>query len=409
LISSAEFLIIKSYIRSKKKDSFLKIISIFSFLGISIGVATLIIVMSVMNGFRAELFDKLLKFNPHITVRSVDGDLNIEKLNQFFSERKIEVKSIKRVIKSQGLLVSDVGNSGIGIVGISKEDLAKDDFFKNLKELPNFNKGSVLIGSALADKLGVTKNNKINVLSANNVSTPFGKVPQQFSFKVVSTFSSGISELDYNYVFISYSDALEFIKNNKNLISVDIKIKDVNNVDVYTRDLEKNFPNYYFSTWIDNNKTFFDALLVERNVMFIILTLIIIVAAFNIVTGMTILVKNKTKEIAIFNTLGMSKFSISKIFFIMGSFIGITGTIFGVVLGVLFAHNIESIRQFVSYVFQVKVFPPEIYFLSKMPSLIDYKSVLIICFFSVLITFLASLYPAISASRLNPIKGLKYD
>jgi lipoprotein-releasing system permease protein len=143
--------------------------------------------------------------------------------------------------------------------------------------------------------------------------------------------------------------------------------------------------------------------------MFIILTLIIIVAAFNIVTGMTILVKNKTKEIAIFNTLGMSKFSISKIFFIMGSFIGITGTIFGVILGIVFAHNIEAIRQFVSFVFQVKVFPPEIYFLSKMPSLIDYKSVLIICFFSVLITFFASLYPAISASKLNPIKGLKYD
>ncbi|MEY3415608.1 MAG: hypothetical protein RLZZ418_853, partial [Pseudomonadota bacterium] len=243
----------------------------------------------------------------------------------------------------------------------------------------------------------------------NNISTPFGKVPQQFTFKVASTFSSGVSELDYNYIFIPYNDALEFIKKNKNLISVDIKIKDVNNVDLYKKELEKNFQNYYFTTWIDNNKTFFDALLVERNVMFIILTLIIIVAAFNIVTGMTILVKNKTKEIAIFNTLGMSKFSISKIFFIMGSFIGITGTIFGVVLGIVFAHNIEAIRQFVSYVFQVRVFPPEIYFLSKMPSLIDYKSVLIICFFSVLITFFASLYPAISASKLNPIKGLKYD
>ncbi len=191
----------------------------------------------------------------------------------------------------------------------------------------------LLSATALADKLGIAKNNKINVLSANNVSTPFGKLPQQFTYKVASTFSSGVSELDYNYVFIPYNDALEFIKNNKNLISVDIKIKDVNNVDLYKKELQKNFQNYYFTTWIDNNQTFFDALLVERNVMFIILTLIIIVAAFNIVTGMTILVKNKTKEIAIFNTLGMSKFSISKIFFIMGSFIGITGTIFGVILG----------------------------------------------------------------------------
>ena len=352
MISAAELLIIKNYIRSKKKDSFLKIISIFSFLGISIGVATLIIVMSVMNGFRAELFDKLLKFNPHIIVHSVGNDeLNIPKLTQFFNERKIEVKSIRKVIKAQGLLVSERTNSGIGIIGINKEDLLKDEF---IKELSGYDKGSVIIGTALADKLGIAKN-------------------------------------------------------NKNLISVDIKIKDVNNVDLYKKELQKNFQNYYFTTWIDNNQTFFDALLVERNVMFIILTLIIIVAAFNIVTGMTILVKNKTKEIAIFNTLGMSKFSISKIFFIMGSFIGITGTIFGVILGIVFAHNIEAIRQFVSFVFQVKVFPPEIYFLSKMPSLIDYKSVLIICFFSVLITFFASLYPAISASKLNPIKGLKYD
>jgi len=340
LISAAEFLIIKNYIRSKKKDSFLKIISIFSFLGISIGVATLIIVMSVMNGFRAELFDKLLKFNPHISVHSVGSDdLSITKLSQYFIEKKIEVKSIRKVIKAQGLLVSERTNSGIGIIGINKEDLVKDEF---VKELSGFEKGSAIIGASLADKLGIAKNNKINVLSANNVSTPFGKLPQQFTFKVASTFSSGVSELDYNYVFIPYSDALEFIKNNKNLISVDIKIKDVNNVDIYKKDLQKNFQNYYFTTWIDNNQTFFDALLVERNVMFIILTLIIIVAAFNIVTGMTILVKNKTKEIAIFNTLGMSKFSIAKIFFIMGSFIGITGTIFGVVLGVLFAHNIEA-------------------------------------------------------------------
>ena len=407
MISSAELLIIKNYIRSKKKDSFLKIISVFSFLGISIGVATLIIVMSVMNGFRAELFDKLLKFNPHIIVQSISNEeLSIPKIIEFFNEKKIEVKSIRKVIKAQGLLVTERSNSGIGIIGINKEDLAKEEF---IKEFSGYEKGSVIIGSALANKLGIKQNSKISVLSANNISTPFGKVPQQFTFKVASTFSSGVSELDYNYIFIPYNDALDFIKKNKNLISIDIKIKDVNNVDLYKKDLEKNFQNYYFTTWIDNNKTFFDALLVERNVMFIILTLIIIVAAFNIVTGMTILVKNKTKEIAIFNTLGMSKFSISKIFFIMGSFIGITGTIFGVILGIVFAHNIEAIRQFVSYVFQVKVFPPEIYFLSKMPSLIDYKSVLIICFFSVLITFFASLYPAISASKLNPIKGLKYD
>ncbi|MFZ9350160.1 MAG: ABC transporter permease, partial [Candidatus Fonsibacter ubiquis] len=260
MISSAELLIIKSYIRSKKKDSFLKIISVFSFLGIAIGVATLIIVMSVMNGFRAELFDKLLKFNPHIIVQSISNEeLSIPKITEFFNERKIEVKSIRKVIKAQGLLVTERSNSGIGIIGINKEDLAKEEF---IKEFSGYEKGSVIIGSALADKLGIKQNSKISVLSANNISTPFGKVPQQFTFKVASTFSSGVSELDYNYIFIPYNDALDFIKKNKNLISVDIKIKDVNNVDLYKKELEKNFQNYYFTTWIDNNKTFFDALLV---------------------------------------------------------------------------------------------------------------------------------------------------
>jgi lipoprotein-releasing system permease protein len=169
-------------------------------------------------------------------------------------KEKLKLKALEKVIKAQGLLVSERTNSGIGIIGINKEDLLKDEF---IKELSGYEKGSVIIGNALADKLGIAKNNKINVLSANNVSTPFGKLPQQFTFKVASTFSSGVSELDYNYVFIPYNDALEFIKKNKNLISVDIKIKDVNNVDLYKKDLQKNFQNYYFTTWIDNNQNIF--------------------------------------------------------------------------------------------------------------------------------------------------------
>jgi lipoprotein-releasing system permease protein len=410
LISSAELLIIKNYISSKKKDSFLKIISLFSFLGIAIGVATLIIVMSVMNGFRAELFDKLLKFNSHITVKSyTKDDVNVSKINQYFVDHKLELKSIKKTISSQGLLVTHGRNTGILVVGISKEDLSKEDFAKNILGLNNFKNGSIIVGQSLSNKYGLQPNEVLNILSSNNVSTPFGNIPQQSNFKIAGTFNSGVSELDYNYAFITFDDAFNFVNKKKDFLAVDIKLKDFSKADIYKKELENNFQNYFFTTWIDNNQTFFDALLVERNVMFIILTLIIIVAAFNIISGMTILVKNKTKDVAIFNTLGFSKFSIAKIFFIIGSFIGVIGTIFGVILGIVFAHYIENIRLFFSKLFHVQIFPPEIYFLTKLPSLIDYKLILIISSFSILITFLASLYPAITASKLNPIRGLKHD
>ncbi len=410
MISSAELLIIKNYISSKKKDSFLKIISLFSFLGIAIGVATLIIVMSVMNGFRAELFDKLLKFNSHITVKSyTKDDVNVSKINQYFVDHKLELKSIKKTISSQGLLVTHGRNTGILVVGISKEDLSKEDFAKNILGLNNFKNGSIIVGQSLSNKYGLQPNEVLNILSSNNVSTPFGNIPQQSNFKIAGTFNSGVSELDYNYAFITFDDAFNFVNKKKDFLAVDIKLKDFSKADIYKKELENNFQNYFFTTWIDNNQTFFDALLVERNVMFIILTLIIIVAAFNIISGMTILVKNKTKDVAIFNTLGFSKFSIAKIFFIIGSFIGVIGTIFGVILGIVFAHYIENIRLFFSKLFHVQIFPPEIYFLTKLPSLIDYKLILIISSFSILITFLASLYPAITASKLNPIRGLKHD
>ena len=410
MISSAEFLIIKNYISSKKKDSFLKIISLFSFLGIAIGVATLIIVMSVMNGFRAELFDKLLKFNSHITVKSyTKDDVNVSKINQYFVDHKLELKSIKKTISSQGLLVTHGRNTGILVVGISKEDLSKEDFAKNILGLNNFKNGSIIVGQSLSNKYGLQPNEVLNILSSNNVSTPFGNIPQQSNFKIAGTFNSGVSELDYNYAFITFDDAFNFVNKKKDFLAVDIKLKDFSKADIYKKELENNFQNYFFTTWIDNNQTFFDALLVERNVMFIILTLIIIVAAFNIISGMTILVKNKTKDVAIFNTLGFSKFSIAKIFFVIGSFIGVIGTVFGVILGIVFAHYIENIRLFFSKLFHVQIFPPEIYFLTKLPSLIDYKLILIISSFSILITFLASLYPAITASKLNPIRGLKHD
>ena len=411
MVSSSEFLIIKRYLFSKKKESFLKFISFFAFLGIALGVATLIIVMSVMNGFRAELFEKILKFNPHISVYSYtnENDLDLNAIKKFLEKEKFQIKNVKKIVNSQGLISDGKNTFGVVIIGIEKQDLANEDFVKNKNTLSDFKKGSAIVGNAIANRLNFNSKEKINILSPTTTTTPFGNIPKSFNYNIVSSFQSGIHEFDANYIFLTFEDALEFAKNQKNKISINIQLKEPQSVTLIKNKLNSEFKNLFFSTWIENNKTFFDALIVERNVMFIILTLIILVAAFNIITGLTILVKNKTRDIAIFNSLGMLRGSIIKIFFIIGSIIGIVGTFFGVFLGVIFSYYIENIRQFISYVFNIKIFPPEIYFLSKLPSLIDIKSILFISFFSILITLIASIFPALKASKLDPVKGLKYD
>ncbi|MBM5787055.1 MAG: FtsX-like permease family protein, partial [Pelagibacterales bacterium] len=348
MVSSSEFLIIKRYLFSKKKESFLKFISFFAFLGIALGVATLIIVMSVMNGFRVELFEKILKFNPHISVYSYtnENDLDLNAIKKFLEKEKFQIKNVKKIVNSQGLISDGKNTFGVVIIGIEKQDLANEDFVKNKNTLSDFKKGSAIVGSAIANRLNLNSKEKINILSPTTTTTPFGNIPKSFNYNIVSSFQSGIHEFDANYIFLTFEDALEFAKNQKNKISINIQLKEPQSVTLIKNKLNSEFKNLFFSTWIENNKTFFDALIVERNVMFIILTLIILVAAFNIITGLTILVKNKTRDIAIFNSLGMLRGSIIKIFFIIGSIIGIVGTFFGVFLGVIFSYYIENIRQF---------------------------------------------------------------
>ena len=411
MISPAEFLIIKRYLKPKRKEGVLKVISIFSFLGIGLGVATLIIVMSVMNGFRSELINKLLLFQPHISVyQFIDYDVTKNKISKLLKNKNIQSKSVNLTYSIQSLVVTNNANKGVVLRGLNKKDFLNDQLI-NKKiidgNIGKFGNSYISIGSNLAEQLGVWIGNEITILSSKKESTPLGNLPEQYTFKVGSVYKSGIYEFDNNYIIFDISTSENFLSGYAKDKNIEIRLENPNQADVVKNSLSDE--TFQVFSWIDNNKSFYDALLVERNVMFIILTLIIIVASFNIISGLTILVKNKTKEVAILKTLGFSSYSINKIFFITGSTIGAAGTIFGILLGVLFSFYVENIRLFLSSAFNIEIFPAEIYFLSQMPSEIHWPTILVISLVSLFITFLASIYPSIKASKVNPIESLKYE
>ena len=411
MISPAEFLIIKRYLKPKRKEGVLKVISIFSFLGIGLGVATLIIVMSVMNGFRSELINKLLLFQPHISVyQFIDYDVTKNKISKLLKNKNIQSKSVNLTYSIQSLVITNNANKGVVLRGLNKKDFLNDQLI-NKKiidgNIGKFGNSYISIGSNLAEQLGVWVDNEVTILSSKKESTPLGNLPEQYTFKVGSVYKSGIYEFDNNYIIFDISTSENFLSGYVKDKNIEIRLENPNQAEVVKNSLSNE--TFQVFSWIDNNKSFYDALLVERNVMFIILTLIIIVASFNIISGLTILVKNKTKEVAILKTLGFSSYSINKIFFITGSTIGAAGTIFGILLGVLFSYYVENIRLFLSSAFNIEIFPAEIYFLSQMPSEIHWPTILVISLVSLFITFLASIYPSIKASKVNPIESLKYE
>ena len=411
MISPAEFLIIKRYLKPKRKEGILKVISIFSFLGIGLGVATLIIVMSVMNGFRSELINKLLLFQPHISVYQFsDFDLTKDKITELLKIQNIKSKKVNLTYSIQSLVITNNANKGVVLRGLNKKDFLNDELL-NKKiidgNISKFGNNYISIGSNLAEQLGVWVDKEITILSSKKESTPLGNLPEQYTFKIGSVYKSGIYEFDNNYIIFDVSTSQDFLSGYAKDKNIEIRLENPDLAEKVKNILSNQ--TFQVFSWIDNNKSFYDALLIERNVMFIILTLIIIVASFNIISGLTILVKNKTKEVAILKTLGFSSYSINKIFFITGSTIGSAGTIFGVLLGVLFSYYIENIRLFLSSAFNIEIFPAEIYFLSQMPSEIHWPTIILISIVSLLITFLASIFPSIKASKVNPIESLKYE
>jgi len=410
LISTLEKEITFRYLKTRKQDGFLNIISIFSFIGISLGVAVLIIVMSVMNGFRTELVSKIVGFNAHVTVKPYENSINPDKLND--SNLKLITK--ERIFSNSGeaIVIGKDYTKGLVLRGYSSKDFSKLDVVKKgnlIGESNQLSGNSISIGKELSFNLGLSIGNKVSIMSPVGIETIIGSLPKQEIFIVNSIFDSGLADFDTNIAFINL-DTLEFFfdleKEKRNL---EIYLNNPSNIDEIKIQIEKIFDNEFVYTWADMNSSLFSALKVERNVMFIILSLIIIVAAFNIISGLTILVKNKTKDIAILKSIGVLNKSITKIFFLVGVIIGTTATFFGIFLGVIFSLYIENFREFLSNTFNITLFPEEIYFLSTMPSEINPTSIFIISTCSIFITIIVSIFPAIKASKLDPVKGLKYE
>ena len=411
MISKIERIIAFRYLKPKKKEGFLRVISIFSFTGIALGVAILIIVMSVMNGFRTELINKILGFNPHIIVKPYNNKINKEDLDKL-DVLKENVLRTAFTFSGQAIILSKKNTTGILVRSYLENEIDKIDLIKNGiidGSLNSFSKNTISIGKELAISLDLIVGDEITLMSTSNLQTPFGNLPMQEKFTISSVFSTGLAEFDHNVIFMPFENAKSLFELSDMDIDLEIFLKKPDNAQLVKEKVQKIFSNHYVYSWADLNKSFFGALKVERNVMFIILTLIIIVAAFNIISGLTILVKNKTREIAILRTLGISKNSIAKVFFLTGFTIGLLATITGVTIGILFSYYIEEIRVLITSIFNIRLFPEEIYFLSQMPSEINFGYILVISLFSLLITFLATIFPSLSAAKLDPIMALKYE
>ena len=411
MISKIERIIAFRYLKPKKKEGFLKIISVFSFTGIALGVAILIIVMSVMNGFRTELINKILGFNPHIIVKPYDKKINKDEVSNL-NILKENIIRTSFTYSGQGILINKENTTGIIVRSYFENDIDKIDLIKKGiidGTLDSFNKNTISIGKELAISLNLVVGDKITLMSTSNLQTPFGNLPLQEKFTVSSVYSTGLVEFDQNVIFLPFENANSLFELSDMDLDLEIFLKKPDEVELIKEKVQKIFNNHYVYSWADLNKSFFGALKVERNVMFIILTLIIIVAAFNIISGLTILVKNKIKDIAILRTLGVSKNSIAKIFFLVGFTIGLLATLTGVTIGILFSFYIEEIRVLITSIFNIRLFPEEIYFLSQMPSEINFGNIFIISCFSLFITFLATIFPSLSAAKLDPIKALKYE
>jgi len=410
LISILEKEITFRYLKTRKKDGFLNIISIFSFIGISLGVAVLIIVMSVMNGFRTELISKIVGFNPHVTVKPYENSIKLEKLNN--SNLKIISKELIFSNSGEAIVISKDYTKGLVLRGYSTKDFQKLDVVKKgnfIGKSNNLFENNISIGKELSFNLNLSVGDKISIMSPSGIETIIGNLPKQKTFTINSIFDSGLADFDANVAFINIETLENFFGLKSEDRNLEIYLNNPSNIEKIKIQIQKIFNNEFVYTWADMNSSLFSALKVERNVMFIILSLIIIVAAFNIISGLTILVKNKTRDIAILKSIGVLNKSITKIFFFIGVIIGTTATLFGIFLGVIFSLYIENLREFLSNTFNINLFPEEVYFLSTMPSEINLTSIFIISLCSIFITIIVSIFPAIKASGLDPVKGLKYE
>ncbi|MCX5493396.1 lipoprotein-releasing ABC transporter permease subunit [Kaistia dalseonensis] len=412
--SAFEWMLALRYLRARRRETFISIIAGFSFIGIMLGVATLIIVMAVMNGFRGELIGKILGINGHVILQPIDTPLT-----DFadVSARLAMVKGVKAAIpfvEGQVLASGASASSGALVRGIRAEDLpAIPGVSKNVKlgTLDNFDSANgVAIGTRLATSLGLSIGDKITLVSPRGAVTPMGVTPRVKAYPIVAIFEIGMSEYDSSFVFMPFAEAQAYFNQDDKATAIEIYLDDADQTGAMRDELEKAAGRpVLLSDWRQRNMTFFSALEVERNMMFMILTLIVLVAALNIISGLTMLVKDKGHDIAILRTMGATRGAILRVFFITGAAIGTVGTFVGVILGMIVCLNIESIRQFVSWITRTEIFSPELYYLSRLPADMNAGETISIVVMALVLSYLATLYPAWRAARLDPVEALRYE
>ena len=403
------------YFKAKKREKFVSIISAVSLMGITLGVAALIIVMSVMNGFHVELTKNIIGLNGDMIIQPSQGKI-IE--NDADLEHKLKNQSYisrtSKIIQGQALAMGEKGNNGVLVKGIELQELKhKGEITQNVLS-GNFDQyygeDRVAIGSELAWNLGAKIGSRIKLVAPNLLPTIFGSMPRSKSYEVVAIFSSGMYDYDAMTILMPLDAARIFFSIEDGINLVEVNVDDITKIIQYSTALQNTLgEEYYVQSWMDSNRQFLNALKVERTAMFVILSLIILVAAFNIISSLFMLVKDKTSDIAILKTIGASNGQIMAVFMLSGMMIGIIGTIIGAILGLLFSYNIETIRQFLENFAGFKIFDPAIYFLYQVPSVVELSDIVFISSLTIILSFIATIYPAYKAASLNPVEVMKYE
>jgi lipoprotein-releasing system permease protein len=412
--SPFEWMLSLRYLRARRREGFISVIAGFSFLGIMLGVATLIIVMAVMNGFRHELLEKILGLNGHLLIQPLENPLTDW---QEVAARVAKVPGIRLaapIVEGQALASSPFNASGVLVRGIRLADLEKlPSIAKNIKQgsLKGFDEGrGLVIGRRLADELSLRAGDNITLVAPRGAVTPMGTMPRIKVYKIAAVFEIGMSEYDSAFVFMPLKEAQAYFNRSGDVTAIEVYTDDPDRVDNYRKAVQDAAKRPIFMIdWRQRNATFFTALQVERNVMFLILTLIVLVAALNIVSGLIMLVKDKGQDIAILRTMGATQGAIMRVFLITGAAIGVVGTLVGLGLGVVISLNIENLRQFLSWLTNTELFSPELYFLSHMPADMDTGETVAVVVMALTLSLLATLYPSWRAARLDPVEALRYE